>query len=116
MAATLDQVAGTWTLWVRTKGHPTTATYQATFVASPPGASQGQVTLTSDGKSYTGRWQETDERLEEKVKFQVDGLVEPGREVHFTGYMVGLAMGGYVPGFLGPVMAPGAWAGYKTGD
>ena len=115
MANTLDRVPGTWTLWVRTKEHPTTA-YQATFVASSPDAREGHVTLTADGKSYSGKWQDDKDTLDEHVKFQIKGLLKPDHEVHFTGHMVGRAMGGFVPGWLGVLDIRAAWAGSKTSD
>lgn len=114
MSDTLDSVPGQWTLWVRTNTDQTatTATYQAAFAAS------GQVTVTVGETSYTGTWQEkvTGSGTDENVNFQIPDPTGSGKELSFTGYMVGLAMGGYIKGIIGPVMSPGTWSAYKTSD
>jgi hypothetical protein len=113
MSDTLDSVPGNWTLWMRLKDSPTTTVvYQAVFAASG-----NAVTVTAGGTSYSGTWQEKGAGIKENVTFQLQGFVTPNKESRFTGYMVGLAMGGYIEGILTtPLDSPGNWSAYKTSD
>lgn len=119
MTPTLDEVPGSWTLWLRTNVHPETVAYQAVFTAMPPGTSEGQVTVTLGSTTYTGTWQEKDGLTDERVTFQVGGIpgIDDGNS--FRGYLVGQAMGGSVGRFLGPVpisKPEAAWSAYKVSD
>lgn len=118
MVDKLDFVPGQWTLWVRMKGDdPKTATYQAIFTSS--GQDSGQVTVSSGGTLYTGAWQEKGfGTAKENVKFSIQDPAGSGKELHFTGFMVGLAMGGYLSpsALLGALDFDGSWSAYKTGD
>lgn len=108
MADTLDSVPGTWTLWVRTAQDPTsTVTYQAVFTAP------AQLTVTGDGTSYKGTWKEKGSGVFENVTFTIENLLRPGEDSNFSGYMVGLAMGGGIGSMFDP---SGAWSAYKTSD
>lgn len=113
MSDTLDSVPGNWTLWMRMTANPTTTvTYQAVFAASG-----NVVTVTSGGTSYSGTWQEKGTGVKENVTFQLQGFEGSDKESRFTGYMVGLAMGGYIEGLLTtPLDSPGNWSAHKTSD
>ncbi len=108
MSDTLDSVPGNWTLWVRMKDDQATATYQAVFAAS------GSVTVGSQ----TGSWEEKEGDTAENVTFKIQDPAGSGKELTFSGYMVGLAMGGYVkgPSLLDKILPDGSWAAYKTSD
>lgn len=119
MQPTLDAVPGNWTLWLRTKVQPQTAVYQATFTATGPGSSKGEVTLTSTGATYSGTWEEKDGFTDEQVNFQITGIPGVDDGLSFRGYLVGQAMGGNIAHFVGPVPLPpyaGAWSAYKISD
>jgi hypothetical protein len=116
MTDTLDQVPGTWRFWLATKENPHTTEYSAVFVASSPGSSDGEVTLTLNGTSFTGTWQEKKQADDERVTFKIEGVEGGGRTSHFHGYLVGLAMGGYIAGLLGPITPHGSWSAYKVSD
>lgn len=115
----LDEVPGSWSFWLRTKQHPQTEKYEATFTARPPGESNGTVTLRSGGATYTGTWQEKDGLTDERVTMQIEGIPGIDKGASFRGYLVGLAMGGAIAHFVGPLPLPpypGAWSAYKVSD
>jgi len=112
----LNQVAGTWALWVRTRIDPATATYTAVFTPSGTDPSQGTVTVQVGPASYSGPWKQKEDWLDEdeNVSFSLQDPSGSGDELHFSGHLVGAAMGGTTRHKLNPLF--GAWAASKTSD
>lgn len=110
MTETLESVVGTWTLFVRTKQHPATTTYTATFEASGADASQGTVTVNAGGTSVTGSWRQAPDLFDEDV---IVHFSIAGEELRFSGHLVGNAVGGTIEHVINPLF--GAWSACRSG-
>ncbi|HEX6372529.1 MAG TPA: hypothetical protein VF006_26650 [Longimicrobium sp.] len=115
MTETLESVVGTWTLFVRTRQHQATATYTATFEASGTDASHGTVTVSAGGTSVTGSWRQAPDMFDEdqNVHFTIPDPAGSGEELHFSGHLVGNAMGGTIRHGINPFF--GAWSACRSG-
>ncbi|HEY7770564.1 hypothetical protein [Longimicrobium sp.] len=115
MTETLESVVGTWTLFVRTRERPATATYTATFEASGPDAYQGTVTVSGGETSVTGTWRQAKDMFDEdtNVHFTVADPAGSGTEFHFSGHLVGNAVGGTIRHGLIDIFF-GAWSACRS--
>lgn len=113
--ATLESVVGTWSLFVRTREHPATATYTATFEVSETGEPHGTVTVDAGGTPITGKWRQSRDPFDEDqdVHFTIADPAGSGKELHFSGHLVGNAMGGTIRHEINLFF--GAWSACRSG-
>lgn len=115
MTETLESVVGTWTLFVRTRKHHATVTYTAAFEASGTDASHGTVTVSGGETPVTGSWRQANDLFDEDVNvhFTIADPAGTGEEFHFSGHLVGNAVGGTIRHVINPFF--GAWSACRSG-